>query len=638
MDNSYNISSKNFSESSSKNRLTEKCYRKLKTTFGFSGFRDGQTEIINEILNKKNILAVMPTGSGKSLCYQFPAFCFPNKTIIISPLIALMADQTSYLNSIGIRAFTLSSANSVEDNHRIQNEFRRSAFKILYVSPERMMQKSFLMFIVDNQIKVDLIVVDEAHCIAKWGPDFRKDYERLSELKSFFPDSTIAGFTATADNATRNEINEKLFGSKGLVFVKGFDRPNLSFSVVSKINWKEKLLCLLSKYKGQSGIIYVLSRKDTEKVSEFINQNGFTSISYHGGLGTEIRQENQNQFMTKSGVIVVATIAFGMGIDKSDVRFVFHLHLPQSVEAFYQEVGRAGRDGKDADTVLFFGVDDLVKRREMIQKSTADDEHKIRENKRLDYLHDYCETSECRRAVLLRYFGDNFSLCGNCDNCIDPPAQIDGTLAAQIILSAIKRLDIQGQSFGRQHIIDIVMGSKNEKITEWGHDTKITTYGKGKKHFPNSSKYFWMHIISQLVSSGNIILNIEKRGSLGLSTKATNILFKKEKFLCKNFKEEAFGTKISYQKNFYERGDNYKDEISETYKNLMENLKELRLTIAREEKVPAFVIFSDRTLKEICKIRPKNESDLLQVNGVGAVKLEKYGERFLACIFTNSSD
>lgn len=638
MDNSYNISSKNFSESSSKNRLTEKCYRQLKTTFGFSGFRDGQTEIINEILNKKNILAVMPTGSGKSLCYQFPAFCFPNKTIIISPLIALMADQTSYLNSIGIRAFTLSSANSVEDNHRIQNEFRRSAFKILYVSPERMMQKSFLMFIVDNQIKVDLIVVDEAHCIAKWGPDFRKDYERLSELKSFFPDSAITGFTATADNATRNEINEKLFGSKGLVFVKGFDRPNLSFSVVSKINWKDKLLNLLSKYKGKSGIIYVLSRKDTEKVSGFINQNGFTSISYHAGLGMEIRQENQNQFMTKSGIIVVATIAFGMGIDKPDVRFVFHLHLPQSMEAFYQEVGRAGRDGKDADTVLFFGVDDLVKRRELIQQSKADEEHKIRENKRLDYLHDYCETSECRREVLLRYFGDKISLCNNCDNCIDPPPQIDGTLAAQIILSAIKRVDMLGQTFGRKHIIDIVMGSENQKITEWSHDKKIITYGKGKEYFPDSSKYFWMHIISQLVSAGNITLNIEKRGGLELSRKGINILFKKEKFLCKDFKEEVVRTKTHSQKPFYGGGKHYNDENNESDKSLLESLKELRLTIAREEKVPAFVIFSDRTLNEMCKIRPKNNSELLQVNGVGGVKLEKYGEKFLACVLASASD
>ena len=501
-----------------------------------------------------------------------------------------------------------------------------------------MMQDGFLKFLSENQIKIDLIVVDEAHCIAKWGPDFRKDYERLSELKKIFPNSTITGFTATADSATRNEIKEKLFASKGLVFVKGFDRPNLSFSVTSKINWRDRLLGLLSKHNGRSGIIYVLSRKDTERVSEFINQNGHTSISYHAGLSKDIRQENQNLFMTKPGMIVVATIAFGMGIDKPDVRFVFHLNLPQSMEAFYQEVGQVGRDGKHADTVLFFGIDDLVKRREMILQSSADEEYKIRENMRLDYLQDYCETSECRRTVLLRYFGDQSTLCGNCDNCTDPPEQVDRTLPAQIILSAIKRLELLGQTFGRQHIIDIVMGSENEKIIEWGHNKKITTYGKGKEHFPDSSKHFWMHIISQLVSSGNLLLNIEKRGGLELSKKGNAILFNKEKFLSKRFKVETFQGKIFSQKIVRDKSKTVLDETNEIDERLMGSLKELRLKIAREENVPAFVIFSDRTLKEMSRLKPKNDSDLLRVNGVGSVKLEKYGDRFLACISTTYSD
>ena len=376
------------------NNLSEKHNKALKETFGFSGFRDGQAEIINQILNRKNVLAVMPTGSGKSLCYQFPALCFHNKTIVISPLIALMADQTSYLNSIGLKAKSLTSANSSEENYRIQEDFKQGKLKILYVSPERMMKDSFLKFLKSNEIVIDLFVVDEAHCIAKWGHDFRKDYERLSEIKDSFASSVIAGFTATADRATRNEINQRLLGSNGTIFVKGFDRPNLSFQVKSKVNWKNKIIDLLNQHKGESGIIYVLSQKDTEKVSEFLNQNGFTSRPYHAGLNNQTKQENQDDFMTKTGLIIVATIAFGMGIDKPDVRFVFHLNLPQTVEDFYQEVGRAGRDGMDAQTVLFFGLDDLVRRREMILQSGADGEHKIRQNKRLDYLHDYCESSE----------------------------------------------------------------------------------------------------------------------------------------------------------------------------------------------------------------------------------------------------
>ena len=596
----------------------------LKKTFGFSCFKDGQELIVQNILEHNDILAVMPTGYGKSLCYQFPAVIQKNMTIVVSPLIALMNDQVSYLKNIGIRAETFNSENTFDQGKTIFKKILNKEVKILYLSPEKLMQNFFLEFIKTNNILIDLFVIDEAHCLAKWGPDFRKDYERLSELKDLFPKSTIASFTATADVATRNEINEKLNSGNGKVFVREFDRPNLSLSVISKDEWRKKLISFLKKKEGMSGIVYVLSRKDSEKVSDFINANGFKSLPYHAGLDTTTKQNNQDQFMTTTGLIIVATVAFGMGIDKSDIRFVYHLNLPQSMEAFYQEIGRAGRDGNAAETILFFGVDDLIKRRRMIDDSNAANDFKIREHKRLDYLHDYCESSKCRRISLLTYFGDENVSCDNCDNCINPPEEFDATQQSQIILSVIKRLDQIRQKFGRGHIVDIIMGIKSEKIIAWKHHEKIKTFGKGFDFFPEESKEFWKYLSGQLISSSHLILNIENHGVLEISPKGLNLLYGKESFVCRKPRQHKFISKTS------------KPKIEETHyeydKGLFKLLKELRLEIARENSVPAFVIFSDRTLIDIASLKPSNEAELLSVNGVGSVKMQRYGKRFINCV------
>ena len=596
----------------------------LKKIFGFSCFKEGQEQIIKSILAKNNVLAVMPTGYGKSLCYQFPAIVQKNTTIVVSPLIALMNDQVAYLKNIGIKAETYNSEKTLEECKIILDKIRNKEIKILYLSPERLMQEFFLGFIKNNDIAIDLFVIDEAHCLAKWGPDFRKDYERLSELKDLFPKSTIASFTATADAATRNEINEKLNSGNGKLFVRGFDRPNLSLSVISKDEWRKKLIGFLKKKHGMSGIIYVLSRKDAEKVSDFINAQGFKSLPYHAGLNTTIKQNNQDQFMTTTGLIIVATIAFGMGIDKPDIRFVYHLNLPSSMEAFYQEIGRAGRDGNAAETILFFGVDDLIKRRRMIDESNAANDFKIREHKRLDYLHDYCESSKCRRISLLTYFGDENVSCDNCDNCTNPPEEFDATQQSQIILSVIKRLDQIRQKFGRGHIVDIIMGVKSEKIISWKHHEKIKTFGKGFEMFPEESKEFWKYLSGQLISSSHLILNIENHGILEISPKGLNLLYGRESFVCKKPRIFKIISKTSLPKTV--------ETHYEYDKGLFNLLKELRLEIARENSVPAFVVFSDRTLIEIAALKPTNETDLLSVNGVGNVKMERYGQRFINCV------
>lgn len=596
----------------------------LKKIFGFSYFKEGQEQIVKNILDRNDVLAVMPTGYGKSLCFQFPAIIQKNTTIVVSPLIALMNDQVSYLKSIGIKAETYNSEKTFDEGKIILKKIRLKEIKILYLSPERLMQDFFLEFIKNNNILIDLFVIDEAHCIAKWGPDFRKDYERLSELKKLFPKSIIASFTATADAATRNEINEKLNSGKAKVFVREFDRPNLSLTVISKEEWRKKLISFLKKKQGMSGIVYVLSRRDTEKVSDFINTQGFKSLPYHAGLNTKTKQKNQDQFMTTSGLIMVATIAFGMGIDKPDIRFVYHLNLPQSMEAFYQEIGRAGRDGNAAETILFFGVDDLIKRRRMIEDSNATNDFKIRENKRLDYLHDYCESSKCRRISLLTYFGDKNVVCNNCDNCISPPEEFEATQQSQIILSAIKRLDQMRQKFGRGHIVDIVMGIKSEKVIAWKHHEKIKTFGKAVELFPEEPKEFWKYLSGQLISSSHLILNIENHGVLEISTKGLDLLYGRENFVCKK------------QRTYKIISKTLPSKIEEIYhehdKGLFKLLKELRLEVARENSVPAFVIFSDRTLIEIAALKPTNVPALLCVNGVGSVKMERYGQRFINCV------
>ena len=578
----------------------------LKEVFGFSSFRPGQEEIVNLILERKNLLAVLPTGAGKSLCYQFPALEFQGRTIVVSPLIALMNDQTAYLKSLNLPVGQIHSHSS--SNYTVWKAFQKGDIKILYLSPERLMMEKMIDDL--KSLLIDLFVIDEAHCISKWGSGFRPEYEQLSALKDHFPKAVLSAFTATADKATRVDIVQKLMNGKAQTIVKGFDRPNLSLSVLPKQNWRKKLVDFLEERKGQSGIIYTLSRKETERISEFLNQKGFYTIPYHAGQTARQRQEAQNTFMTENAVIMIATIAFGMGIDKPDIRFVVHISLPSSMEAFYQEIGRAGRDGEPSDTLLFFGLHDLMIRKQMIQEGDEPEEYKLKENKRLEALVAYCSAGSCRKKALLSYFDGVLDPCGNCDNCLHPVKLLEGTKPAQILLSVITRT---GEYFGSAHIIDIVRGTNTAKVQERGHD-RLPTFGKGSEY----SKPFWQNFVQQLISGGELSLNIERYGALKITESGKKLLYGKTQFYYKE---------IPLQPITYKQKQSTKQTVSD--QELFGKLKKLRLEIARKQNSPAFIVFSDRTLVEMSNNPSRSKEHFLSINGVGPKKVELYGEAFL---------
>ena len=588
----------------------------LNDVFGYNSFRSGQEEIINSILDKKNILAVMPTGAGKSLCYQIPALIFSRGTIVVSPLVALMDDQILALKENGIAADRIHSHRSEELNKETLNNFKTGKIKILYLSPENLMSEKTLNEL--NNIDIAMFAIDEAHCISKWGVSFRPQYEELSRLSKIYPDSVIAGFTATADKDTREDIIHKLSNYNSKIFVQGFDRPNLSLAVEQKDDWKKQILIFLENKINESGIIYCLSRKQTEDVSEFLNKKNYKAIPYHAGQESNIRKNNQEIFMNENGIIMVATIAFGMGIDKSNIRFVAHLSLPSSIESYYQEIGRAGRDGNPAETLLLYGLNDLFQRRRFIESDGDDYQHKLRENKRLDSLLAYCETPICRKKALLSYFDEHVEDCHNCDNCFNPPKMLDGTKLAQMVLSAIYR---SGQIFGTIHIINILLGNKTDKIIEKKHD-KIKTFGIGN----NYKKDFWQGFIRQLISSGHLIINIKKFGCLQITKSGLEIL-KDDKYF--NYKEIVFKAAKTTKKN---KNTKKVLNIDNNDLEILTSLKELRLNIAREKSIPAFVIFPDSSLIEMAKIKPQNLQEMIKINGVGPSKLKKYGTSFLEVI------
>ena len=583
---------------------------KLKNFFGYDSFRPGQLEIIQHLLNGEDVLAVMPTGAGKSLCFQLPALIQSFKTIIISPLVALMNDQTAALRDLGVEVELIHSGRDYEENAQSWRNFATGDVKILYMSPERLMQSRMLMAL--ESLDIGMFVVDEAHCISKWGAGFRPDYEALSRLRGLFPNSILAAFTATADRATRVDINQKLSGGNARQILKGFGRDNLSLAVYPKKELKKNLIEYLNQKAHQSGIVYCLSRNETDEIAEYLNKEGFSAIAYHAGKTTEYRNSAQDRFMTEDGLIMVATIAFGMGIDKSDIRFVIHASLPGSIEAYYQEIGRAGRDGKPADTVLFFGLSDLIKRQRMIFEGDGADQFKVLEYKRLEALTGYCETVKCRKVVLLSYFDEESEPCGNCDNCMAPPIVEDQTSQAVILLSAIKQT---GEFFGSSHIIDIVRGGETAKIKEKGHNN-LESFGKGARY----SKSFFQGLIRQLISSGILTVNLERFGAVQLMQKAYEVVEGREQFFARAHVERSPPKTLNR-----DTGRNI-GEGPETI--LFQSLKALRLEIAREKGVPAYVIFSDRTLEDMSIKKPKTKSDFLLVTGVGNKKLIEYYESF----------
>lgn len=581
----------------------------LREVFGYRDFRPGQRDVIDRIIAGRNVLAVMPTGAGKSICFQVPALMSPRLTIVISPLVALMDDQTAALRANGVPVAAIHSGHDRQVNVDAWRDVSSGRAKLLYLSPERLMTDRMLDAI--GRLDPGLFVIDEAHCISKWGANFRPEYERLSELKTRFPKARIAAFTATADSATQGDIAEKLFGGNGEIALQGFDRPNLFLAVEPKRDWKRQLVAFLEERADQSGVVYCLSRQSTDDVAAYLVEKGFNAIAYHAGHPPEVRRERQGRFMRESA-IMVATIAFGMGIDKPDIRFVCHMNLPSSMEAYYQEIGRAGRDGLPADTQLFFGLDDVRMRRQFIENDGEDRDHILREHKRLDALLAYAETAGCRRVALLAYFDEEGQPCGNCDNCTDPPEVIDGTGEAMKLFGVIAAT---GQSFGASHLIDVLRGGRTAKIEERQHHD-LPLFGSGATR----SKAYWQAFVRQAVANRYLSINIQRYGALELTPLADQTLAGKSRFELREIVEQAQSSRPAPRKTV---------TIDPDAEPLFARLKALRLEFARERSVPAYVVFPDATLIDMAQLRPRTMDELAMVNGVGPKKLGDYGEAFL---------
>ena len=587
--------------------------RILKDVFGFDDFRPGQAMAIETLLAGRPVLTVMPTGAGKSLCYQVPALVLGGLTIVVSPLVALMQDQVAALRLAGVAADTINSSIERDENIAAWRRVTASETRLLYLAPERLMTERMLEALARTDVR--LIAVDEAHCISQWGPAFRPEYEQLSRLRTLFPKVPIIALTATADEATRRDIAARLFAGQVETLVLGFDRPNIKLSVAARNDGKAQLLDLVQRHAGKSGIVYCLSRKKTEETAEFLERCKVKALPYHAGMSKEMRDTNQNRFMTEAGVVMVATIAFGMGIDKPDVGYVFHTDLPGNLEAYYQEIGRAGRDGRAAEAHMLFGSGDIRMRRMFIENEEASDEHKRRAHGRLGTLIGYCEAGGCRRQILLKYFGEQAEPCGNCDNCLDSVPLKDGTREAQAVLAAVLQ---SGERFGATHVIDILRGAGTQKIKERGHDT-LAAFGSGATR----KKEEWTSLIRQMVAAG--FLAPDDHGGLAIAERGEDL---------------RRGISLFHFREMTPRGKARADVAALSDggdPGLLAALKAVRLRLARERKVPAYVIFSDRTLIDMAALCPRNLSELAVVNGVGAAKLKDFGPTFLAAIAAHGS-
>ena len=586
----------------------------LKKTFGYHNFRQGQLEIIHKISTNKNILAVMPTGAGKSLCYQLPAIISKHSTIVVSPLVSLIDDQAKGLKENGVAVSRIHSGQPYEVNVENWKLFASGAAKILYLSPERLMQNRMLTAL--KKCAVGAFVIDEAHCISKWGAAFRPDYEALSKLKDIFPEANIAAFTATADKQTRHDISDKLAVDKSNIILTGFDRPNLFLEVREKDAFKPTLLSYLKKRQGVSGIIYCLSRRETDELTVFLSANGFNAIAYHAGKSSADRKDSYDKFVTATDVVMVATIAFGMGIDKPDVRYVVHASLPGSMEAFYQEIGRAGRDNLSSETLIFYGLSDLIKRQRMILDGEGDEKFKLFEYKRLEALVGYCEAISCRRKALLGYFDQKISKCDNCDNCRYPPTVEDYSKEARILIATIQST---GQYFGTNHIIDVAQGRETIKVKDRSHN-RLACFGSGA-HLP---KGLLQALIRQLIAFGALRVNLEKYGAIEISEPALEMANGK-----KNFESRTYNTE---KKLLKPKKEKIPTNISPESDELLQILKKLRYTTAKKRGVPAYVIFPDRTLENMAALKPVNEESFLSVDGVGQKKLDQYYDLYVSAI------
>ncbi|MEU4402945.1 DNA helicase RecQ [Streptosporangium sp. NPDC023963] len=598
--------------------------RVLQRVFGYDSFRAGQQEIIEHVVSGGDALVLMPTGGGKSLCYQIPALVRKGTGVVISPLIALMQDQVDALTALGVRAGFLNSTQDFEERRAVESAFLSGELDLLYLAPERLRVDATLR-LLDSGV-ISLFAIDEAHCVAQWGHDFRPDYLALSALHERWPDVPRIALTATATEATHAEIASRLNLEGARHFVASFDRPNIQYRIAPKNEPKRQLLELLrTEHAGDAGIVYCLSRNSVEKIAEFLVQNGIEALPYHAGLDARVRAANQARFLREDGLVMVATIAFGMGIDKPDVRFVAHLDLPKSVEGYYQETGRAGRDGLPSTAWLAYGLQDVVQQRKMIDTSEGDDAHRRRLASHLDAMLALCEAVECRRARLLAYFGQQGTACGNCDTCLSPPESWDGTVAAQKVLSTVFRLMRERrQKFGAGQIIDILLGRKTAKVIQHDHDG-LTVFGIGT----DLSEAEWRGVVRQLLAQG--LLAVEgDYGTLVLTEASAEVLGRKRQVPLRREPEKApraARASTSSKSSTSRRAEPV--EMPEEAMPVFELLRAWRGATAKEQGVPAYVIFHDATLREIATRAPSSLAELGTISGIGENKLAKYGQQVL---------
>jgi len=597
----------------------------LRRVFGYESFRGDQQAIVDHVIGGGDALVLMPTGGGKSLCYQVPSLVRAGTGVVVSPLIALMQDQVDALTELGVRAAFLNSTQDWREAREVEQAFVNGELDLLYVAPERLLTERCQELL--DRGRIALFAIDEAHCVSQWGHDFRPEYIKLSVLHERWPDVPRIALTATATDHTRTEIAERLNLDEAEHFVASFDRPNIRYRIVEKNEVRKQLLAFIrAEHMGDAGVVYALSRARVEETAEFLSNQGINALPYHAGLSPQVRAENQSRFLREDGIVMVATIAFGMGIDKPDVRFVAHIDLPKSVEGYYQETGRGGRDGLPASAWLAYGLQDVVQQRRMIDESQGDETFKRRLGQHLDAMLGLCETVECRRVRLLNYFGQTITACGNCDVCLEPPEAWDGTVAAQKVLSAVYRLAKErGQRYGAGHIIDILRGKSTDRVAQYGHES-LSVFGIGA----DVSESAWRGVLRQLLAKGLLQVDHDGFGTLALTEGSRAVLKGEYQLMLR--RESPKAAKAS-------RGTRAKPqavELPASAQGLFEDLRTWRGEVAREHGVPAYVIFHDATLREIALSEPDSLEALGHISGVGARKLEAYGDDILERVAAHS--